>query len=142
MSRHASLAGCAAAPPQPRNADCRAAAARPPRARCCASALRLIVLAALAALATGAGKAHRGKHTAASRRDRREAFSNSLEAATGGMCHFMEETPFVEYFNSELNETRWDGESMDGLFQCVPPPGQRFCPRAGHLARYADVALT
>jgi hypothetical protein len=143
MSRHAGPAGRAAALLQPRNADRRAAASRP-HARCCAAALHLIVLAALAALASGSGKAHRGKHTAASRHDRREAFSNSLEAATGGMCHFMEDTPFVEYFNSELNETRWDGDSMDGLFHwCVPVSRYRGASaRVPARAVLRDIALT
>ena len=80
-------------------------------------ALRALLLVALAALAS-AGKVHRGKHEAASRRDRRAAFSDTLQSATGGMCNFMEDAPFEELFDTTLNETRWDAASMDGLFHC------------------------
>ena len=117
-----------------------------PRGGAARCALRLLVLLALAGLASGGiHKVHRGKHKAASRRDRREAANDNLAQASGGMCHYMEDQPFVEYFecvpcalraarsrppacayacathfarSTELNVSRWDGRSMDGLFHC------------------------
>ena len=63
------------------------------------SALRFLLVLALAGLASGGmHKVHLGKHEAASRRHRREAAGENLEEATGGMCHYLEDAPFVEYF--------------------------------------------
>ena len=125
----------------------RSAAGGLPRGAAARSALRVLVLLALAGLASGGiHKVHLGKHKAASRRHRREAAGENLAQATGGMCHYMESAPFVEYFecvpcvtgaalslrparahacatrfaprSTELNVSRWDGRSMDGLFHC------------------------
>ena len=125
----------------------RSAAGGLPRGAAARCALRVLVLLALAGLASGGiHKVHRGKHKAASRRDRREAANDNLAQASGGMCPYMEDQPFVEYFecvpcalraarsrppacayacsarftprSTELNVSRWDGRSMDGLFHC------------------------
>jgi hypothetical protein len=94
-----------------------------------AGAARLLALLALLACAGAAPAAaakkvvhrdHRGKHRAADRRTRRQSasLSESLIKATGGMCHYMEAEAFEEYFNGEMNTTRWDEKSMSGLFHC------------------------
>ena len=102
----------------PQRAACAGASPAPLLSR----ALRALLLAALVAAASGRDKMHRGKHEAASRRDRRAALGETLEQATGGMCHYLEAAPFVDYFNTPLNISRWDGRSMDGLFHCHRGP--------------------
>jgi hypothetical protein len=135
----------------------RAATARalPRRAAPPPALLRLCLLAAL--LAVGSAdtaleasatkiehKSHKGKHKAASRRQRKAAFGESLEQATGGMCHYMESEPFQEFFSDELNISRWDERSMNGLFHCnrgtdeyvrAPPALRAACRCSLPLAR-------
>lgn len=79
---------------------------------CCASAT-----ATREVVKTG-HKSHRGKHEAASRRQRKAAFGESLLQATGGMCHYLEDSPFQDFFDEPLNTSRWDERSLDGLFHC------------------------
>jgi hypothetical protein len=112
----------AALPPPPRRRRCR----RPRRARALAVALALALLACCARVCVAKGtavnkaahKLHRGKHRAASRHDRKAALGVSLLKATGGMCHYMEADAFEETFTEELNVSRWDPRSLDGLFHC------------------------
>jgi len=63
----------------------------------------------------------RGKTHAASRKTRLAGAppGESLLKQTSGMCHYMEHSPWVDYFH-ELNTTRWDPSSMNGLFHCHP----------------------
>jgi hypothetical protein len=61
----------------------------------------------------------RGKSHAASRKTREGAAppGESLLKQTSGMCHYIDHSPWTDFFQ-ELNTTRWDPRSMDGLFHC------------------------
>ncbi len=119
-------------PPRPRAARCRRHAAR----RSLLALLALLAAAAAllpraaAAPSSSSSRAHRhahashvrGKKHAASRRARHASGAllsgDTLLEATAGMCNFMETEPFEEYFQKDLNATRWDLSSMSGLFHC------------------------
>jgi hypothetical protein len=116
--------------PPPAAAPAPACASHPrPRRRRRPALAAALLLALLACLAPSCGakgtavnkakhKLHRGKHHAASRHARKEALGVSLLKATGGMCHYMETAAFEETFTEELNVSRWDPRSLDGLFHC------------------------
>ena len=61
----------------------------------------------------------RGKSHAASRKTREGGAppGESLLKQTSGMCHYIDHSPWTDFFH-ELNTTRWDASSMDGLFHC------------------------
>ena len=61
----------------------------------------------------------RGKSKAADRKTREAGAppGESLLKQTSGMCHYIDHSPWVDFFH-ELNTTRWDASSMDGLFHC------------------------
>ena len=101
------------------------------------AALLVVALAAAvprgAAAPSSASRAHRSAHRENVRHakhvaDRRDRLSESaavgsggdtaLLDATAGMCNFMEREAFTEYFQKEMNTTRWDLDSMNGLFHC------------------------
>jgi hypothetical protein len=115
----------------------RGAAPSPPRRSLLLLLLVALLLPAAFAKAPTGSSAHRAEHAArvrgkkhaASRRARSSSAtaggassassaSAALLEATGGMCNFMETEPFEEYFQTDLNATRWDLDSMEGLFHC------------------------
>ena len=115
--------------------------------RCAARCARVLLLLGAAAprgtAAASASRAHREAHRervrhdkhAADRRDRAGASAvvgsgdSALQEATAGMCNFMEREPFEEYFQEDINATRWDLSSMNGLFHCNRGT-DRFCTMA------------
>lgn len=78
---------------------------------------------ALRAAKDGAHAAkHQGRKHAASWRDRvlgsrHRRHQEKLLESTDGKCHFLLDA-FDDTFEEVLNTTRWDGDSVDGLFHC------------------------